>query len=249
MNTLVIGQYRANLLLRFEDDSDKLEAGGVTTVNNTKRIKGIVMGMTLGDGHLMIAKKGINACMRITHTEKQREYLEHKKALLEELTSVAVSEKPPRLPKHPNIEIMLTSRNHPLYTRTHKILYGTGTKRLTPVALSWLTPEGIALWYMDDGSLTKSYRTGSTGARFIANRTLWLNTCGFTLEEQQLIIDFFKKVHDIEFKLQAKTKIKGKQYYSLRTNAGNANKFIELVKPYIVPSMQYKIDMEYTYSR
>ena len=51
----------------------------------------IVVGMTLGDGHLMIAKKGINACMRITHTEKQREYLEHKKALLEELTFVAVS--------------------------------------------------------------------------------------------------------------------------------------------------------------
>lgn len=249
MDTLEIGQYRANLLLRFEDDSDKLEAGGVTTVNNTKRIKGIVMGMALGDGHLMMQKRGINACMRITHTEKQREYLSHKGTLLEKLTSVTVSERPPRLPKHPSVEVMLTSRNHPLYTRAHKILYGAGKKKLSPVALSWLTPEGIALWYMDDGSLTKSYRTGKTGVRFIANRTLWLNTCGFTIEDNKLIIDFFKANYDIEFKLQAKTKIKGKQYYSLRTNAGNANKFIELVKPYIVPSMQYKIDMEYTYSR
>ena len=58
-------------------------------------------------------------------------------------------------------------------------------------------------------------------------------------EENQIIINFFKKKWDIEWKLE-----KEKSFYRLRCNTTEFRKFVEIIKPYVVPSMMYKIDIK-----
>lgn len=202
--------------------------------------------MALGDAY--VAKNKGTCYLSLNHGYKQKEYVLYKKKLLEMLTHTTYKEIPPRGGKNPNIEISLTTRTHPLYKRLHELFYVNGRRTVRKGILNWLTDEGIAIWYMDDGALTKSRKTLKNGKRIISNRTMWLHTCAFPIDEQMMIIDFFKKRYGIEFKLQKQSTFGEKVYYSLRCNAGNANKFFEIIAPYVVPSMAYKLDMEYSMS-
>lgn len=196
----------------------------------------------LGDSSINLSG-GKNAFMRIQHTEKQKDYLEHKAKILEELTAVTISEIKPNGKKNPNTQYAARTRRHPFYTRCREIMYPGGKKEVSKTWLSWLTTEGLAIWYMDDGCLVKSYNYNKSGVRRIYRRELFLNTCGFTLEQNQLLKSFIKERYGVEFQLKLTSKKTG--YWRLKATASEANKFIEIVKPYIVPSMEYKLDMEY----
>lgn len=90
--------------------------------------------------------------------------------------------------------------------------------------LSQLDDIGVAVWYMDDGSLSN-------------NTTLNLSTYDFSEEENDKIIDFFKRKYNIEFKKLFSKKI---QKYSLYCCGENKNKFINLVAPFVLKEFQYK---------
>ena len=98
-----------------------------------------------------------------------------------------------------------------------------------------LTPQGIAIWYMDDGGLSAKKRDGKIHAY-----ELFLNTHE-TKETNQIIINYFLEVHDIKF-----TQVKNKGLYRLRCGTKQARKFIALIEDYVIPSMRYKIDMQKT---
>jgi len=186
------------------------------------RIKGILAGMLLGDGCIGMTKS--TCYFRMTHTEKQREYLMHKVKLLEELTLVKIHENPPRGKKHPNVEIMATSRTHPLYKRLREIFYVEGKRTITPTILSWLTVEGLALWYMDDGSTTSNY-------------SCYIATHAFPLVQVEVIVDFLYTRFGLKF-----TILTDRDKYKITITKSECVKFFDMIRPYIVPSMSYKLD-------
>ena len=67
-----------------------------------------------------------------------------------------------------------------------------------------------------------------------------LNT-GLQKEENQIIIDYFKKVWDIQF-----TQVKNNSVYRLRCGTKEAKKFADIVKPYVIqnPELVYKIQIK-----
>jgi hypothetical protein len=95
--------------------------------------------------------------------------------------------------------------------------------------LNRLSPLSIAAWFMDDGCSHKN-KDSILSVR--------LSTHGFTKEENEVIVKWFKEKYDIEFNIDFH---KRTNTYSLRCNKSNSDKFISLVKPYIIPSMVYKI--------
>lgn len=196
----------------------------------------------LGDGSINLSG-GKNAFLRIQHTEKQEEYLKQKAELLKHLTDVTVYEIKPNGKKNPNTQFACRTRRHPLYTRCRKIMYPKGIKTVTKTWLHWLDEQGLAIWFMDDGSLVKSYRNNKSGKRIIYRRQIYLSTCGFTLEENQLLVRYLKERFNLNFDIQLNSKKTG--YYRLRCGANEANKLLEIVKPYVVPCMEYKTDMQY----
>ena len=219
--------------------------GGVETVAvDLYRFKGQIAGMMLGDG-CITRGGGKNAYFRMQHTEKQKQYLLHKAEILRQLTAVTIRELQPRGKRNPNKEVTCKTRRHPFYSRVRDIIYPHGIKKVGKTWLCWLTVEGLAIWYMDDGSLSKRWGYNKTGRRRIHSRRVYINTCGFSLEENNLLRDFVEERFGVQFRVARNGEYKGKAYYRLMCGAKEANRFFDIVRPFVIPSMQYKIDMEY----
>lgn len=88
--------------------------------------------------------------------------------------------------------------------------------------LNELTPKGIALWYMDDGSI---YYNGNTCH-------LTLSTDGFTSIENDLIVRFFADRYSIRF-TKTKKRIR-------LTSKKECEKFMKLTERFIPGCMRYK---------
>lgn len=210
--------------------------GGVETVVATRsEIKGVIAGMVLGDGCVFFPKAGKNAYLRIQHGERQRDYLLYKATLLQELTGVTVTEIGGKYPG-----LALRTASHPLFTRLRRLAYPTGTKTVSKTWLTWLTPQGLAIWYMDDGSISKQFSVNKSGRRRISRREVCLATCGFSYSDHKLLVEFIKE----RFGLEAKIKRDGR-YFRLRFGAVEANKLFDIIRPYVIPSLAYKLDMQY----
>lgn len=199
------------------------------------KLKGLLAGMVLGDSTIALPKQGKNAYMRIQHGLKAFEYLEHKAKMLRELTDVTVGTVSGKYPG-----VYVRTKTHPLYTRLRKLAYPNGKKKVVKTWLNWLNAEGLAIWYMDDGCLIKSYSRNKSGRRRIYRREVFLNTCSFSLEENELLVEFIRERFGVNFRIRSYG-----GYNRLQIGAIEANKFLEIVAPYIVPSMEYKLNMEY----
>ena len=88
-----------------------------------------------------------------------------------------------------------------------------------------ITPLGLAIWYMDDGSI-KSRR----------HKGLFLNTQDFKKSDVRRL----QRILRNKFSIPSLTRKdgKGEQIY---LGGNSAEKFIGIIKPYIIPSMEYKI--------
>lgn len=200
--------------------------------------KSLMIAMVLGDGHIRIVtdKRHANSkpqsVLILKHSAKQRDYLEHKANLLH----LILGGKRPRVRDINNSGypgIVLT-KNHRWFRYLRNWIYLNGVKTYQARILNCLTPEGLAIWYMDDGNLALQKRNGKIHAR-----RLYLNTHK-SKEENQIIINFFQEKYDIRF-----TQCLNRRLYRLTCGTQEAKKFITLVEPFIIPSMFYKIDMKY----
>jgi len=106
-----------------------------------------------------------------------------------------------------------------------KALYTNNRKTISNFIYAWLKdPLSLAVWYMDDG-----YKRNDCNA-------LRISTDAFSLGEQKVLQDVLKK----NFNIMATLHKKGK-WWNLYIPQKEAYKFVELVFPYIIPSLKYKI--------
>ena len=109
-------------------------------------------------------------------------------------------------------------------------LFVDGKKRITREYLDSLTPLSIAVWYMDDGSLIHHCGRESSVA---------LSTHSYSKEENLIIIDYFKEVYDIHFKMGHDKRCD--KYYIYVSQKSDRYKFLSLVSDYIIDLFQYKL--------
>lgn len=88
----------------------------------------------------------------------------------------------------------------------------------------YLSPLALAIWFMDDGSKLRK------GAKISTN-------C-FTYKELQFLCEIIFKKYNILVTLHSGGKNKG---YTLDINSKSMPLFSKLVKPYILPSLYYKL--------
>lgn len=200
-------------------------------MKKTKESRNAMLGVILGDGHLN--KEG---AIEISHTTKNLDYLNWK---LKYLRSFGVK----------CCEIIHYDNNgfpaagfrvssskwgkflrHYLYSKGYKDFY----KRKI---LNRLKPEHLAIWYMDDGSLSQKKRDGVVRANDLTISTYT------TKENNQVLIDYFWEVWGVRFSQRSN---KGK--FLLRCGTTEARKFIDIVREYVeqVPSMAHKLRIKDT---
>lgn len=199
----------------------------------SKKQKSLLIAMLLGDGTI-----SSNFVFKLSHSERQREYLEWKVNLLNEneIKNNGIKEYISKCGYNVGQSVLYSQISIiPTIKALRRAVYKpkkTFTRRL----LNWLDELGIAIWYMDDGfiNINKSLqRKGSI------QRNIRISTC-VDEETCNIIISYFKERWGIEFR----PFIEKSKLYSIatRTNA-DSNKFINIVKPYVeqVPSFLYKI--------
>lgn len=200
-----------------------------------RKRKALLIGLVLGDGHLN-PRSGV--CLEITHGIKQESYIKAKTNLIAKLLNC----QPPKLyhrvdARHNEFKL---SKGHKYFKILYKWLYPNGKKYFSKRILNYLTPEAIAIWWMDDGSHSVD-RNKNTGR--IRSHSFYLYT--FTsLEETENIIEMFKNKFNITFG-KVKKKMKDGEYkYYLKCRTREGRKLSDLLRKFILPSLQYKIMQE-----
>lgn len=196
--------------------------------------KSLLIALSIGDGHIESRKdkrcNHVQNSISFIHCEKQKEYIEYKALLIQKI----FGGKKPNVTKVNNsgyvgYRMMKTDK---YFRILYKLLYPNGKKYITRKCLDYLTPKGIAIWYMDDGNLSKKKRNGK-----VHSYELFLNTF-VSDEETQTIIDYFEEKWNIKF-----AKVKNNNGYRLRCGTIEARKFIKIIDRYVISSMKYKTDI------
>ncbi len=91
-----------------------------------------------------------------------------------------------------------------------------------------LTPRALAYWFMDDGSSKKNQQGHVI--------SFTLHSQGFSYANQKLLIETLNKNFGLHASLW-----KDRKSYKIAINASSINDFSNLIKPFILPSFQYKI--------
>lgn len=182
----------------------------------------VLYGSLLGDMSLDLNWK--NARPVISQGGNQREYFDHKCAIFQNLIGKpSTTDRYDSRTKKYYHKYAVKFLTNPIYTKLKEELYPNGVKTVTQQWLDKITPRGLAFWFMDDGTNVGTIATNC-----------------FTYEECSLIIDWFMKKWGISCTLH-KSVNNGHLQYLTYIKKGSRTIFYNLVIPYIIPSMLYKL--------
>jgi hypothetical protein len=191
----------------------------------SSREKEIILGTLLGDGHIAMLKT--DARLEVAHSDKQKEYVEWKHRELKRFTLAQPSEV--RIyDKRSNktyLQWRFKTRVNNYFTLLRNVFYPQG-KKIIPKNINFLlnSPLSLAVWFMDDGGR----RNDCHG--------MFLNTLSFTEEEHEILRECLKRNFSLE------TRIHWIQDgYRIYVPSKDAKHFCELIHPFLIPSMYYKL--------
>lgn len=188
-----------------------------------------IIGSMLGDARLECRSVGtrhpVSARLRIHQSDKQKEYVFWKFSELENLTlrgprKVKTWHDPERNKDH--FSWYFHTKTLIEFGELYHYFYRDNVKVLPDTIFEFLTPKALAVWFMDDGS--------NTGNGFT------ISTHCFPKIDQTRIVAFFREAYGI-----LATIVKDRDQFKIGIGKHERLKFIEIVQPFIIPSMEYKI--------
>ena len=207
-----------------------------------KKSRNLIIGMLLGDGTI-----SNNYVFKLSHGEKQKEYLEWKINLLNEngIKNNGLKEYTSTCGYNLGSTVYYSQLSViPFIKILRNVIYEPIKNYAKRKLLNRLDALGVAIWYMDDGHINIRKTKDKIHGFYIK-----IATC-LPKEQNQIIIDYFKEVWDISF-YQFKEGSPGKNTYSLCCGTNEGIKFINIIKPYVesCPSMLYKIQYDLSQRR
>ncbi|MGH3503546.1 MAG: intein-containing recombinase RecA, partial [Nocardioidaceae bacterium] len=191
----------------------------------------VVLGSLLGDGNLSPNRQGRNGVrFRLGHGAAQTDYLDWKVSLL---GNVGCSRR-----GNDKGAVFADFRPLPELGELQRTVYmGDGNRTITEEYLKALTPLALAIWFMDDGSFTvrssglqQRTKGGSGRVQF----------CIEALSEgsRDRLVDYLRDTHGLDVQWR-NVGAAGKAVLTFTTTA--SARFLEMVAPYVHPSMDYKL--------
>lgn len=187
------------------------------SIELTQLQKEFIVGCVLGDGNLRVDKNCINPRFTCEHGEKQREYAEYKFNILQGLNPF-LSYQERKTPDKRNGNMYKSWRvrlnNNPELLWFYNQFYSTGKKQVTEELMEYYTPFAIAIHFMDDGTWSGNIATNSfsdESINILLNKLLTYDIMG--VERNNTIV----------------------------FSSSELRKFNELIRPYIITSMIYKL--------
>lgn len=199
---------------------DRATASTLMSLTETER--NVILGTLLGDGSLAPHPAMKSARLRVHHSSKQREYVQWKYGQLKRLVRTA-----PRQAANGGYGVssfVFSTLSYPALLDAWRLCYPEGRKTVSAAWLGAIShPIALAVWYMDDGSQEKC--------------TCRLATDGFTAEEVRLLVHWLWHRWGVRSRQDWS---KGGRYPFIRMTAEGRDKFQDIVRPWLAPSMLYK---------
>lgn len=191
----------------------------------SQRQDAIITGTLLGDGCL--ERNGKYVRLRLEHGISQKSYLLWK---YNELKDVITGDVMSLHYYHKVNKCFYDSFR--AYTFSNQIfntywnIFYLNKKKIVPLRIQSIlkNPLSLAVWFMDDG-----YKRNDCNA-------LRLGTDSFTKDEQIILQSVLKSNFGIETSLHKKGK-----YWNIYIPQRESKKFVDMVKPFIIPELTYKI--------
>lgn len=192
----------------------------------TKTQRKIIIGTILGDGWID------GKSLRIKQSNRYKEYVFWLYSNFKEF-----SNQQPKQRKD-NKQWYFQTRFLPEIQEYKVRFYKDGRKIIPDDIIKLLiSPLSLAVWYMDDGSL--DYRPKD-------HYNFSLVTNAFTLEENRLLIKALKNNFGIEASIQNPL-CRGKKYPEIYIGAKGRDRFVMLIKPYILKCFSKKLPPQFSY--
>lgn len=194
-----------------------------TLENAPEDLKQLVLGSLLGDG--TFTKSSPSAyCMSISHAEKQLLYIKFKASILEKYNLTPGISKSVQFDKryqHDYTVYRLRSRTNSLFKEVRDKYYSSKGKYILDATIfEELSPLGLAIWYMDDGYVTRS--------------SCIFSTVSIPTDTQEKLAELLLRKFDLHFTV-------GHNDNSMYLCTSDFNKFKDLISPYVTDDLKYKL--------
>ena len=179
---------------------------------NSSELRGYLTGLIIGDGY-------IESCSSF------------------EMDLKYTPEKTDSKGVHHKANLRLRIKAHPYFAKKYHHFFDDNRGRtVSSEACSWLTPNGLANWYMSDGYVCLVGKTKG----FIRDRRIDFCTDRYP----KYIVERLAATLNEKFQLDTSIIKRGK-FYRIRIKSNSYQTFINIIYPYLTPSMQYKLYLGY----
>jgi hypothetical protein len=207
-----------------------------------ERDRGALLGMVYGDASIIVRKRYEEGredqkvfVLTMKHSFKQAEYVEQKAKRLNQMFGGQCKIAPHFAvvdgKKYPQVGIQKSNK---YLEQVRGWCYPEGKHRITQQVLDWITDEGLAYWFLDDGSVDWWFRvdgsvTSAQGLFAICRPE----------SEAEMVREWLGKKFGIETKLSFHQKSKS---FVLRFNTQAVKRMIDTIRPYTPDCLKYKIE-------
>lgn len=192
----------------------------------TERQSQILTGLLLGDGHLETQNSGRTFRLKVEHSAAQADYVQW--LFAEFIDFCECSEPYRRTRKDGRVSVGFATASSDAFNTHAEHFYVERRKRMPPRLSDLLSPLGLAVWFMDDGS-RKSAR----------HKTYNIHTLGYTMSDLEIARAALERTLGIRTNLHRQRNDSWRIYIG----SHSANQFKEIVLPHLTPiqSMHKKL--------
>lgn len=188
----------------------------------------IIYGSLLGDSYVEKHKVGKGTRISFYQESSNNDYLLYLHSLIANLgfTNTNIPKITTRLGNKGKIRkiIRFHTWTYDQFNIIHKLWYNSNNKKILPNNLKdYFTPLALAIWIMDDGGKI------NTGLKIATNN--------FTLKEVEYLQILLKDIYNIDSSIHKTGTI---NQYNIYIKSTSMPLLVNIVKPYIIPSMKYK---------
>ncbi len=188
----------------------------------------VLIGSILGDSHLEKRKRGIGTRVIFEQCNRNVEYIMwfHKFFSTRGYCSPNKPKLITRIKKHNKVfyQYRVSSYTFTSLNWLHNMFYKDKIKTIPRNLAEYLTPLALAIWFMDDGSKT--------------NKTVRIATNCFQENDLEFLCKLLKDKYSLDLSVDKSGKNSGSILY-IKTSS--LTTFTNIVKPYMLPSMYYKL--------
>jgi hypothetical protein len=197
-----------------------------TTLRLVPEQRAALVGLLLGDACLESRNRGRTYRVKVEQSAEHEFYVRH---LYELLRPWVLSPPYQRQASASNGSVTTSwafnTVSHSAFRFYAHQFYTKLGKRVPDLIHKWLTPQGLAYWFMDNGSMKSSQ-----------SKAVIFNTQGFVKPD----VERLALVLQTQFGLQAKPRYQ-KDGYQLYVSGSSYERFVELIDPFLIGAMRYKV--------